>query len=801
MLKAAAPRLRVCSACLRRGVLPHVSRAQSQPWALDYSQSRRPNYSTSAAEASEHDIIREVFDHSGSSANWLSNLRSGSRIRPNGKNAGLFKNRYLTRPEGFHVFAHRNLQRASALVDKIINASSIEEYRQVVRHLDRLSDLLCRVLDLCDFVRMTHPDHRYQAAASDAWGLVYQYMNQLNTTTGLNDQLCKAMDNPEVTKAWSEEEMIVAKTLRIDFEKSGVHLPENTREKFVDLSQQISEVGSEFVGTMAPERYYVELPASKFSGLRPDILATHTRGGYVRLGAVGGTTTAALRTVLDEDVRKALYHASNTASRRTVGLLEEMVRLRGELANLTGFESYAHQNMKDRVMAKTPAAVIQFLKALQKHNAPIVQQEVVDLLQVKRKLLGPHHTQLEPWDREFCAQKVRNEMRMKMKDTGVSASQLSNYFSVGTVIKGLSMLYSRLYGIRLVPRETLPGEVWHPDVRRLDVVSEKGELLAVLYCDLFYREAKSQNPAHYTVRCSRDILDSEIEEVAQDVGQEGLPNFDSAEMAANDGMEAVREGGILKQLPTIVLVCDFTQHGGSEPAALVGRDVETLFHEMGHAVHSFLARTSFQTVAGTRCATDLAELPSTLMEHFAVDPTVLALFARHWKTGEPVPYEQVAARVRMSKRFEGLQTERQIILAMLDQAYHSPIVRNPNFDSSMVYHQIQAEFAAGPRDDPSTSWQGFFGHLHGYGSTYYSYLFDRVLAERVWRVVFKAGDGGAAISRENGEWLKEKLLRWGGSRDPWRCLADTLGDERIAEGDETAMAIVGSWGIKDEFHP
>lgn len=799
MLKAAAPRLRVCSACLRSGASPSTLRAIVPRAGLP--RITRWGYST-AAEASEHDVIREVFDQPDRASKWFSSTSPAARLRPTGKSAGLFKNRYLTRPEGFQVFAYHNLQRASQLVDRILHASTVDEYRQVVRYLDRLSDLLCRVLDLCDFVRMTHPDPRYQAAASDAWGIVYQYMNQLNTTTGLNDQLCKAMDNPDVTSAWSEEEAIVAKTLRIDFEKSGVHLPENVRAKFVDLSQQISEVGTEFVGTMAPEKYTVQLPAAKFTGLRPDILAAHTRGSYVRLGAVGGATTTALRTVLDEDVRKALYLASNTASRRTVGLLEEMLRLRAELAALTGFESFAHQNMKDRVMAKTPAAVVRFLEALQKRNAPIVQQEVADLLQVKKARLGAHHTQLFAWDREFCAQTVKEEMKDETsRALGPSPGALSNYFSVGTVIKGLSILYSRLYGIRLVPRETLPGEVWHPDVRRLDVVSDQGALLAVLYCDLFYREAKSQNPAHYTIRCSRDILDGEIEEVALDAGREGLPKFDSAEMAANDGMEAVREGGVLKQLPTIALVCDFTRHGGSEPAALVGRDVETLFHEMGHAVHSFLARTSFQTVAGTRCATDLAELPSTLMEHFAVDPTVLALFARHWKSGEPVPYDRVAARVRASKRFEGLQTERQIILAMADQALHSPAARDPAFSSTAAYHRIQADLAAGPPDDPSTSWQGFFGHLHGYGSTYYSYLFDRVLAERVWRVVFRAGEDGAAISRENGEWLKEKLLRWGGSRDPWRCLADTLADERIAAGDEKAMAIVGSWGIKDEFRP
>ncbi|KAF4594820.1 Mitochondrial intermediate peptidase [Ophiocordyceps camponoti-floridani] len=186
---------------------------------------------------------------------------------------------------------------------------------------------------------------------------------------------------------------------------------------------------------------------------------------------------------------------------------------------------------------------------------------------------------------------------------------------------------------------------------------------------------------------------------------------------------------------------------------------------MGHAIHSILARTRFQNVSGTRCATDFSELPSTLMEHFAADPSVLSLFARHWKTNRPVPQALVSERIRLAHRFEGLDTEQQILLSLADQAFHSQ--------------------------------HGFFGHLHSYGAGYYSYLFDRVLAERVWRKVFDAGRDGAAVSRLAGERLKEKILRWGGARDPWRCLADGLDDQRLAAGDAESMALVGSWGIKD----
>lgn len=800
MFPPAAPRLRACSARLGGSA---ILRSRPRTGCLRISPvaraSLRAGFSTAPSDG-ERDTLREVFDRPPASSSWFTSLLTGDAS--NRANAGLFKNRYLTKPEGFHVFAHRNLERASVLVGKVLNASSLDEYRAVVKDLDRLSDLLCRVLDLCDFVRMTHPDPGFQDAATDAWMMVYQYMNQLNSTTGLNDQLRKAMENPDVTSTWTEEEMIVAKTLRVDFEKSAIHLPEKIRDRFVTMSQEISTAGTSFVEGMAPAKAYFEVHNGSYDRAPSDVrrklnqsrISRH--GSVSRISSFGDATALAQKKFNSEDIRKSAYLAANTASPRAVGSLESMLRLRSEVASLTGFESYGHQHLQDRMMAKSPAAVMQFLKALHKNNVPVVEKELADLLAAKRAALGEHHTEVLAWDSEFCKHNVRLSMTLaerKSRAQYYPSDKLSSYFSLGTLIEGLSTLFNRLYGIRFVPREALPGEVWHPDVRRLDVLSEKGDLIAVLYCDLYYRAGKSPNPAHYTVRCSRDILDDEIAEVSRDMGP---LSFESPEASSNDGMEAVREGGVLKQLPTVVLVCDFARRPCGRPTLLDWRDIETLFHEMGHAVHSILARTSFQNVAGTRCATDLAELPSTLMEHFASDPTVVGLFARHWQTGEKLPYEQIASRVALTRRFEGLDTERQIILAMFDQACHSAAGGAPEFDSTALYHQIQAEYATGPRDDPSTSWQGFFGHLFGYGSTYYSYLFDRVLAERVWQVLFKGGEGGAAVSRENGERLKENLLRWGGGRDPWRCMADTLQDERIAGGGEAAMGIVGNWGIQ-----
>jgi intermediate peptidase len=791
MIKAAAgPRQWqrwVCSSCRLQRAAPAHKQRRFATSPKSSSSLRDPLIvpASHAPQLRDDDFtLRSVFDYPQFWRDFSSHA--------GGVNVGLFRNAFLKEPRGFVTFAQVSLDKARAVVNKVLAARSVAEYRGIVRDLDRLSDILCRVLDMADFVRVTHPDRQTQYMASKAWDMVYQYMNELNTMTGLHDQLVAAMSNPDVTAVWSEEEKAVADVLRLDFTKSAVNLPQKYRDRFVELSSEISTVGSAFVQEMAPDQHTLVFPSSELQGMDPVQARDMTHNGKIYLPTLSGQAALALRTVHDSDVRKRIYYASRTASRRSVEMLEYLMKLRAELAALSGFKSYGHLALRDRMMARSPEAVDKFLRALAESNRPKAMQEMDELLLEKRKAYA-HAKGLDPWDKDYYSDILRRSLRL----SGRQGELLSPYFSLGVVMQGLSRLFTKLYGIRLVPRQPLVGETWHRDVRRLDVMSDTEGHVAVLYCDLFYRPDKSPNPAHFTVRCSREISEAEMAEVwEQRKYDPEMAMFANPELAANDGMTFSRHGTSIRQLPTIALVCDFPQPSkkGDQPALLSFFQLETLFHEMGHAIHSILARTSFQTVSGTRCATDLAELPSTLMEYFAADAAVLAEFARHHETDEPLPHRMVAQKVRQARRFEASDTENQIILAMLDQALHSPAARKPDFNSTEIFHGIQKAYSSGPPDPPGTRWQGFFGHLSGYGSTYYSYLFDRVLAQRVWDVVFSSGRGGGALERENGERLKESLLKWGGGRDPWRCLADVLRDERLAEGGEEAMALVGSWG-------
>lgn len=784
MFKSAIPRPWICSKCIRRQ--SQARRCLSIP-AAQFAVPR-PVPINNAPTGAQHDdkALRQIFD----SLDIWKNFSQSSKIGNNGRNKGLFQNRYLVEARGFEDFANASLTKAKRIVNQVLNASSLDEYKLVVRMLDRLSDLLCRVIDLSDFVRATHPDTTMQAAATRAYATMFEYMNVLNTTQGLDTQLNIAMKNPDVVASWSEEELVVAEILKKDFSNSAIDLPQSQRERFVTLSQEISEVGQDFVDYMAPEKWHLTFQSSRLKGMDPLLVRQHTRWGQVTLPTLGDSASAALCSVHDEDARREIFMASRTASSASLGRLEMLLKKRAELARLSKFDSYAHLALGDK-MAKTPESVNNFLQALSTDNSSVAKIELTELLMAKSSDSGTANSVLHPWDKDYYMSQVLSMVQSRSRN----ADFLSSYFSVGTVMQGLSRLFTRLYGIRFVPHETLPGETWNSDVRRLDVVSETDGHVAVLYCDLFSRPGKSPNPAHFTLRCSREITNQELDEAAASPS----PLFTSPEESVNDGMATSRNSGVLKQLPTIALICDFaTSSNLTQPSLLNFNEVRTLFHEMGHAIQSILGRTSLQNVSGTRCATDFAELPSVLMEHFASDSAVLALFARHYETDQPLPYQMVAERLALNKKFEGSDTENQILLSLVDQAYHSTLPLSPSFNSTQTYHSLQKEYGILPSDPEGTCWQGFFGHLYGYGGSYYSYLFDRVLAKRTWEVVFENGQGAKGVDRAAGERMKDHVLKWGGGRDPWRCMGNLLEDGRIEDGDETAMGIVGSWGLKDQ---
>ncbi|GAA5936952.1 hypothetical protein JCM1841_003927 [Sporobolomyces salmonicolor] len=753
-------------------------------------------------------ILHEAFDTPSSSFTTYPSASSPS---------GLFNQPSLTSPSDFPLLAYRTTLRAKVLVSRICRQSSLPPpaslaeaeaaFLGMVKSLDRLSDLLCGVIDLAELVRNVHPDPEWVEGANEAYEELCEYMNELNTHVGLYEGL-KSLHSllPASTPSKSPAlfaAFAVATPFLRDFEKSGIHLPGAERAEFVSLSTSILQLGRRFLQNAsdpdAREPVKVsraEIEVAFGAAFARKVIPPGTGDeGYVDPASWEGRVLA--RNHPSAAVRRRFYVAAHAAPREHVETLEELLLARARLARLVGRSSWADVALEDK-MARTPESVQGFLDALERHNRPLAEKDLDVLRRAKAAYLartgdsGAEDPRvIHAWDRDFYTDLA-----------GAAASpvpDVSPFFSVGTCFAGLSRLFTCLYGIRFEVEEVEPGEVWAQGVRKLRVVDEDEGRIGTIYCDLFAREGKAPGAAHYTVRCSRRVDDDGAEDDFEGRSWAELDGV-RVERADVEGLRvdevewSGREGR--HQEPIVALVCAFGNGEGAAekaPAFLQWHEVETLAHEMGHAIHSMIGRTEYHNVAGTRCATDFVEFPSILMEHFISSPSVLSLFAKHHKTGHALPgsvFEQLLAE---RSRFSALETSSQIAMAALDQVYHSSAVASSSsFDSTALLAATHGRFHVIPHAD-GTAWQTQFGHLFGYGATYYSYLFDRAIAARVFSSKFAKDP----LSRERGDELKKSVLRWGGGREPWEMIGELVGSDVVARGGKEGMEEVGKWGIED----
>jgi intermediate peptidase len=648
----------------------------------------------------------------------------------------------LDKPKSFVEWAIRTRNGAQSIVEEVCRQDlSIQDQTKIVKRLDRLSDEICAVVDSAEVIRNVHPDLAWCEAADQAHQVLSSYLNHLNTHTGLYNALKNAVNNSEIVENWSVVEKRVADLLLQDFEKSGIHMAPKERGRFVDLHDQILRLGHEFTQKAHSSQAYIDVQGDAWEtlqGLRNDLIrglirntpATVELQGKTRIPTSGKIAQTVLSQCRNEQARKQMYIGMNTASEEQLATLENMLRLRSELATLLGKNSYAQVFLADK-MASTPEHVLDFLNGMSRENMPRVHEEVARLSKLKQS--QGQGSEIYAWDRQFytrllpASQQHRDSMEaphMPLENRVHSAS--NQEMTIGIAMAGVSRLLQILYGIRLQPVETQLGEVWHRDVTRLDAVHETEGKVGTIYCDLFAREGarKYENAAHFTVQCSRRV------------------DWDRLDVALPvDNLGHAQEVGQFK-LPVVVLVTNFARD-----SKLGWGDVETLFHEMGHAVQSLLARTEFQHISGTRCQMDFVEVPSILMEYLLRHVGVPGHSTPVW---DPDP----------------IDVQTQIRLSILDQLYHSELAKG-KLDTTELYHRVQSKYDVLP-PVYGTAWQAQFGHLYSYGASYYTYLWSRKWASRIFDEIF----AGKPLEdmRQGGDLLRRELLSVGGGKDGWEVL-------------------------------
>ncbi|KAI9501973.1 hypothetical protein BX070DRAFT_35036 [Coemansia spiralis] len=780
-----------------------------------YQSCRRLLQTLSSTDAykpiKEEDIsLRDVFDRP-------TQTTLGSRWFHQGQPTGLLMESRFVSPKSFRMAGKEAVSEAESLVQKVLSAATIEEKRQVIKCLDQLSDALCRVMDVAELVRQVHPDSNWQEAADQVYSTMLEYMNGLNTHVGLYRKLVEVIDDSAIKKTLSPVELEVAMSFRRDFERSGIHLTKSAHAKFVQLSSSIHDLSREFLRCQSlPPRNnrVVDIPLDQLRTL-PSSVTIHILQSFQTRKRSDGTAVVSivpddyivhyiLRDCESSSTRETVYRMWQRGSSGAVNALEQLLEDRLALSHTVGFESFAHMSLDDK-MAKSPGHVNEFLGGLANQAKPQWKSTIGSLLQSQAQSGQAGTAGINPWDRDFWVSK-------QQMDSGALPS-LNPYFSLGRVVLGLSHVFKSLYGVEFRAVTPQPGEIWHPEVRKLEVVDENGRLLGVIYCDVFSRNSKAHvGAAHFTARCARRIDD--------DVVVAGTGSSHSSQTVIEHDNKRF-------QLPVVVLICDFPVPAEGSPPLLSWNNVETIFHEMGHAMHSMLGQNGFHNVAGTRCPVDFVELPSILMEYFARSPRTLSLFASHYETDAPLPLELVSKHAERRRRYAALDLHAQLFMSALDQRYHSAVLdpavtdegcgpgwstrllaevhKDPMFTSDIGSSQIFS-YVKGTR------WQSRFTHLIGYGASYYAYLFDRVLAGQIWDRVFHgdhpympSSSKHDPLDRESGERFKNEVLRWGGGRDPWKCIASVLDNgktskeeiEAISQGSKSAMRIVGSWRLPD----
>lgn len=632
------------------------------------------------------------------------------------KRTGLFGIDQLQGPEGFHELRDTALAEARSLVEEIVQPRKTNTIstNNVVALFDELSNCLCRVADLAEFVRVGHPQPRFRATAEQASVAISTLVEELNTDRRLYDALRRSKFDDQL-------DQYVAKLFMFDFEQSGIHLDESKRKLVLQLNESILKLGSIFAANANQAR----LVAPELIPDKVRHLFSQTSGKVLMQSICAGSD--------NEIVRETAYRLYLRPDEIQDDILTNLLRCRLRLAQLCGFDSYAHRAVKGSI-AGTPEVVNEFLNILNEKLRDPAAQDYNQMLSLKlNDNLGAGSKQLNAWDVPYySANFKRNLYNEKLM-------QCLPYFSLGVCMDGLNIIFEELYGVRMVVDECTNGELWHDDVIKLSIIDQESkQLLGYIYCDLFERQTKSHQDCHHTIR----------------------------------GGCHLRNGTY--QLPIVALVLSLPNPNDNNPTLLSASMVDNLFHEMGHAMHSMMARTKYQHITGTRCSTDLAEVPSILMEFFAKDPRVVSRFARHHSSGEQMPKELLDCWIKSKKVFVASETQLQVFYAALDQAYHSPNALNqlpseggPSTTDILI--KVQNQYYSIPYVE-NTAWQLRFSHLVGYGAKYYSYLVSRSVATAIWNKLFACDP----LSRAAGLRYRDEVLAHGGGKPAKQIAEDVL---------------------------
>lgn len=566
------------------------------------------------------------------------------------------------------------------------------------------------------------------------------WQNKITFNTKLFNRIKYVYDH-ERSKLKGENLKLLDETYK-QFVRSGALLSPEKKARMEQINKRIAELQQQWGTTLTDATNHAVVwvnSKDELKGLSEADIAqckkdAESRGGKAPycIVIVNTTQQAILTNLENRDLRRRVFEASvhradGTGEFNTYPLVVEIAKLRAEKAKLMGYNNYAAYSLEN-TMAKTPENVYAFLKQLIASYKPKADEETREIQEFARETEGKDFT-LQPYDRFYYSAK------MKKAKYNFSEDDVKPYFNIDSVlVNGVFYAAHRAYGLSFKERRDIP--TYHKDMRVFEVIDKDGKPLALWYCDYFRRPTKR--------------------------GGAWMSSF-------------AKQSKYRKQQPIIYNVCNYAKAPEGQPTLVTWDEVTTMFHEFGHALHGILSNCEYNSLSGTAVARDFVEMPSQFNESFASLPEVFNHFARHTKTGEPMP-ETLKEKMLNSINFQPAYALGENLGATcIDMAWAMlPEKDIPTADKADAFQQ-QALKEVGLLDTqiPPRYATSYFNHVWGggYAAGYYSYLWTEVLADNIATCFAKCG----ALDPRTGQDFRDKVLSRGNTKDLMQTFTDFTG--------------------------
>ena len=631
-----------------------------------------------------------------------------------------------------------NIAAAKAEIDAIINNPATPTFENTIEALEFSGNALDRLSSIFFNLNSAETSEEMQKIAQEVTPLLTEFSNDITLNEDLFAKIKSVYEQKESLHITTEQATLLDKKFK-SFSRNGALLSEDKKTRLREIDTELAKLKLTYGENILAETNNYQLHITNEEDLK---------------GLPEGTIEAAKSLAKDKKLEGWIFtldhpsyvpfvtYADNRELRKEISIAAgkkafqnnefdnqeitlKIAKLRFERANLLGYETHSHFVLEER-MAQNPDKVKSFLYDLLSKAKPAAEKEMAQLTAFAKELDGIE--QLEKWDGAYYSEKL------KQKLFNLDDEKLKPYFQLENVLNGAFTIAGKLFGLTFT--EVFDIEKYHEEVTTYEVKDEFGELVSIFYADFFPRKGK-RNGAWMTSFKSQYIKDGKNER------------------------------------PHISNVCNFTKPTETKPSLLTFNEVTTLFHEFGHGLHGMLANTVYPSLSGTSVYWDFVELPSQVMENWCYEPEALAIFAKHYETGEIIPQEYVNKIKESASFLEGMATLRQLSFGILDMAFHS---NNPTeINDIKAFEKAAFEGTTLYPDVEENCMSVSFSHIFagGYSSGYYSYKWAEVLDADAFAYFQEKG----IFNKEVATKFKDNVLSKGGTELPMELYKRFRGQE------------------------